>query len=118
MSERRISLRQPSLVFYDLTWAESGKRFGDLVDLSSDGLMAWCEEPMLPGARAALQMDIAARMLGTRSIEFEVQCCWCRPTREPDGFACGLQVLRDDAQGAARIPHLACTMLFDTVRAF
>ena len=118
MSERRVSIRQPSLVFYDLAYAETGQRFGDLVDLSQEGLMAWCDAPMLPGSRVALQLDIAGRLLGTRLISFEVQCCWCRETSGPDGYACGLQVVSNTSPAAAQIPHLAATMLFDTIRAF
>ena len=118
MSERRVSIRQPSLVFYDLAYADTGQRFGDLVDLSHEGLMAWCDAPMLPGSRVALQLDIAARMLGTRSINFEAQCCWCRETSGPDGYACGLQVVKSNSPAAAQFPHLAATMLFDTLRAF
>lgn len=118
MAERRVSVRQPSLVFYDLAHAETGQRLGDLVDLSNEGLMAWCDAPMLPGSRVALQLDIAARMLGTRSINFEAQCCWCRETSGPDGYACGLQVVRGSSSAAGQIPYLAATMRFDAIRAF
>src|SRR5512139_1544831 len=96
MSERRTTPRQPSLVFYDLVFADNGKRFGDLLDLSSDGLMAWCDAPVLPGSRVALQMDIAARMLGTRSISFDAECRWCAPSGPAGVYACGLRVLAQD----------------------
>lgn len=118
MSERRLTRRQPSLVFYDLSFAESGERFGDLVDLSSTGLMAICDAPLLPGSRVALQMDIAARMLGTRSIRFEAECRWCRSAGQADVFACGLEVVPATHSHAHRIPHLAATMVFDSMRAF
>ena len=83
MSERRLSNRQPSLVFYDLSFADSGERFGELLDLSSDGLMALCDGPVLPGSRVALQLDIAPRMLGTRSVSFAAECRWCAPSCRP-----------------------------------
>jgi len=118
MSERRTTPRQPSQVFYDLAYADTGQRFGELADLSCEGLMALCDAPVLPGSRVALQMDIAARMLGTRSISFEVECRWCTPAPAASGYACGLQVVPRDDAGTRQVAHLASTMIFDTMRAF
>jgi len=118
MSDRRIAPRQPSLVFYDLCFADTGKPFGDLLDLSSEGLMAGCNAPVLPGSRVALQMDIAARMLGTRSISFDAECRWCEPSAGAGGYACGLRLLPRDDAGTRQVPHLASTMIFDSMRAF
>lgn len=118
MDERRIAARQPSLVFYDLMHTGSGERFGELVDLSSSGLMAICDAPVLPGSRVSLQMDITARMLGTRSISFDAICRWCERADPQDVYACGLQVVPQSGSRAEHIPHLAATMLFDGVRAF
>ncbi|HQY68895.1 MAG TPA: PilZ domain-containing protein [Pseudomonadales bacterium] len=118
MSERRLSNRQPSLVFYDLSFADSGERFGEMLDLSSDGLMALCDAPVLPGSRVALQLDIAARMLGTRSLSFAAECRWCAPGATAGGYACGLRVLAQDDASSRQLPHLAATMVFDSLRAF
>lgn len=118
MSERRTAPRQPTLVFYDLAFADTGERFGDLLDLSSDGLMAYCDAPVLPGSRVALQMDIAARMLGTRAISFDAECRWCEPASLAGGYACGLRVLPREDAGTRQVPHLAATMIFDSMRAF
>jgi hypothetical protein len=98
MSERRLSNRQPSLVFYDLSFADSGERFGELLDLSSDGLMALCDAPVLPGSRVALQLDIAPRMLGTRSVSFAAECRWCAPSgpsgAHPAACVCWCRTMR------------------------
>ena len=118
MSERRLSNRQPSLVFYDLRFADSGERFGELLDLSGDGLMALCEAPVLPGSRVALQLDIAPRMLGTRSLSFSAECRWCAPDNDSRAYACGLLVLAQDDAASRQLPHLAATMIFDSLRAF
>jgi hypothetical protein len=118
MSERRISNRQQSLVFYDLAYADSGQRFGELVDLSSDGLMALCDAPVVPGSRVALQMDIAARMLGTRSVSFAAECRWCAPGARGGAYACGLRVLPQEGASSRQIPQLAATMIYDSLRAF
>jgi len=118
MSERRLSNRQPSLVFYDLSFADSGERFGELLDLSSDGLMALCDGPVLPGSRVALQLDIAPRMLGTRSVSFAAECRWCAPSGPSGAHACGLRVLVQDDASSRQLPHLAATMIYDSLRAF
>jgi PilZ domain len=118
MSERRVSNRQASLVFYDLAFAHSGERFGDLIDLSGEGMLALCDVPLLPGSRVALQMDIAARMLGTRSLGFEAECRWCQPSACGGGYACGLQLLPGGEAATRQIPHLAATMIYDSMRAF
>ena len=118
MSERRLSNRQPSLVYYDLSFADSGERFGELLDLSSDGLMALCEAPLLPGSRVALQLDIAARMLGTRAVSFAAECRWCAPSGPAGAYACGLRVLPHDDGSSRQLPHLAATMIYDSLRAF
>lgn len=116
MSERRVAPRQVSLVFYDIVHAGTGERFGDLLDLSSTGLLARCEQPVAPGTRLSLQMDIAARMLGTRTVNFEAECRWCSRL-DAEGFDCGLAV-RPAAGEVRYIPHLAATMVFDAPRAF
>jgi hypothetical protein len=118
MPERRISPRQASLVFYDLHFAETGQRFGDLVDLSGQGLMAASEVALVPGARVALRMDIGSRQLATRSVTFDAECRWCREVPDAGGYACGMQLVSGAPAEAPQIPDLAATMLFDAMRSF
>lgn len=76
MSRRleRVELNQ-TIVITDII---TGKRFGELINVTTEGLMIMTDEEIATHSIFQLSMQLPVEIAGENTIELGADCLWCR----------------------------------------
>ena len=101
---KRVHLIYHTLVFYRTT----GHLAGNLVDVSTQGLKLMSKEALTVNEVYELKMTLpkAKPESGTREIEFDVRCAWCRKSVYPDFYDSGIEFQNMEIEDTQQIRSL------------
>lgn len=107
MSEERRKLKRKYLVFFTRVFdRNSGQWFGNLADLSPEGLMLISEKPLPTGLDFSLSMDLPLDIFGTDRMDFDAHSIWCQPDIDPNFYNTGFKFADIAAQDAKIIQQI------------
>ncbi len=73
--------------------AQSGDLLGQMVDLTTDGIMVIGEGAVTPRQRYSLRMDLPRNVPMGRHLTLEARCKWCRRDESGDFHSMGFRIL-------------------------
>ncbi len=93
MSEKR-KLKRRHLIYYLSVYDRNTEELvGQLVDITTEGIMLTSEKPMEPGVDLALKMNLPEEINGNNHITFDAKSLWCKKDVNPNFFAIGLEFI-------------------------
>lgn len=92
MRARRLE-RAHLIYFLRVFDATSGRLLGQMVDLTTDGVMVIGERAVSPRQKYTLRMDLPRNVAVGRHLTLEAQCKWCREDSSGDFFSMGFRIV-------------------------
>jgi hypothetical protein len=84
----------------------NGGIFGELVNITSEGLMVMCEVPRAPHSIFQLSLQLPVELEGSNTLELGADCLWCREATNFNRHWAGLQIIDISDQGLRQIEQL------------
>lgn len=116
MSEKDNNLRKVArrhLIYYLRVFdRESGELLGNLVDISTRGIMLVSDNPVTVGKHFDLRMYLPETVEGSREVEFSAESRWCQNDTNPDFFDTGFELVDPAPQFLEAVDKLIDDCLF------
>lgn len=93
MQERRKIKRRNLMFFSRVFDRKDGKLLGYLADLTSEGALLVCQEPVQPDGQYRLSIDLPENGFNKGHLIFQAKCIWCKPDVDPEFYMGGFQLL-------------------------
>lgn len=106
--ERRKSQRRHLIYYLKLFDIEEDAFLGNLVDITTDGLMMVSEKYLETNEHYHLMLVLPKQVLDKRTIDFHVRCLWCQQDVNPDLFASGFKFTQITEEDKHVIEVLVC----------
>lgn len=91
-NQRRVSRRH--LIYYLRVFdTATGELLGNLVDISTNGIMLVSDKPVVPNASYRLKMVLPETVDGRREVEFEAESRWCQKGANQDFYDSGFELI-------------------------
>lgn len=88
------SVPRRHLIYYLRVFdAEADKLIGNLVDISTRGIMVVSDSRLEPGKRIRLKMVLPDTVEGSKEVEFEAETRWCQNDVNTDFFDTGFELI-------------------------
>lgn len=71
---------------------DSRQQIGNLVDITSEGVMLVSEQPVEAGKTYQFRMDLPTDVFGKGELEFEALCVWSKTDINPDFYVSGYRL--------------------------
>lgn len=84
----------------------NGGHFGELVNLTTEGMMLISDRDIEPGSIFQLSFTLPAELLGSDQIELGADCLWCRAIDDSHRFWAGFQIIDASAQAIEQLEAL------------
>lgn len=104
--EQRQRNRRHLVLYLRIFDGMSSRVLGHLMDISSDGLMLLCDEPMEVNEEYRLRMRLPKEVSGSKEIMFEAISRWCRQDDNPEFYVVGFQIQDMDRETRELLSHL------------
>lgn len=85
----------------------TGEVFGVLADLSVDGAMMLCEQPVQTGHVTECRVSLPQQILGSSEVSFDAECRWCTQDEAAGRYRVGFRLLNVPTQDRAAIQILS-----------
>lgn len=72
---------------------EDNQLLGNLVDISTRGIMIVSDKPVKPNQRYSLRMVLPETLEGSREVEFDAESRWCQNDANKDFFDTGFELI-------------------------
>ncbi len=92
MVEKRKLKRRHLIYYLSVFEGNTDHLVGQLVDLTTDGLMLTSENPMEIGAKLKLRMVLPEEIRGKTNLFFEAVAKWCKRDINPNFYDIGFKV--------------------------
>jgi len=86
--------------------ANSGDLLGQMVDLTTDGIMVIGEGAIPPRQKYTLRMDLPRNVAVGRHLTVEARCKWCRKDPSGDFYNVGFRILDMSPEAHEVVDHL------------
>ena len=107
MQENRVSPRKRVNEKVQITDINSGQQIGNLVNISTGGLMLLSDIPLTPNRLFQLSLALPAPIDGVPAVEFGAECLWVQDNTETNGPCwAGSQIIDISDLNASLIEHL------------
>jgi hypothetical protein len=73
--------------------AQTDELLGNLVDISTRGIMIVSDKPLPTSKHYRLKMLLPDTVAGSRSVEIEAESRWCKNDVNPDFFDTGFELI-------------------------
>lgn len=90
--ERRRSKRKYIMFYTRVFDAATGKLLGHLVDITPEGMMLICEQPLPAGTPFRLKLELTPELVTSSFLEFGAKCLWCRQDVNPRFYNAGFEL--------------------------
>ena len=92
LNQRRVARRH--LIYYLRVFdTASGALLGNLVDISTNGIMLVSDKPLEPNIRYRLQMVLPETVDGSREVQFDAESRWCQKGANQDFYDTGFELI-------------------------
>lgn len=106
MDERR-KLHRKHLVHQLMAFDRNTDQLaGYLVNLTAEGVMLVCEDPLEVGTILKLRMLLPSKIIGSRHVAFDAQVIWCREHTSSGFHETGFQLLEIPEDEIERVKRL------------
>lgn len=110
-NQRKVARRH--LIYYLRVYDQETKALlGNLVDISTRGIMLVSDQPLEIGKRFSLRMYLPETVEGSREVEFSAESRWCQNDANPDFFDTGFELLDPAPQFLEAVDKLIDDCLF------
>ncbi len=106
MQERRKVSRKFLSYFIRVFDGDSRDQIGNLVDITSEGVMLLSPKPMSRGQVIHLRLEVTPDVSEKPFLEFSARSRWCKPDLEPSLYNIGFKILnlkKEEAEVILRI---------------
>jgi hypothetical protein len=93
MKEKRKTKRRYLLCYLRIFDATTHQQIGDLVDITSRGIMIVSEHPFPEGQTTRLRMELTNDVAKKPFMEFSAHSKWCEPYLTPNTYNTGFEIL-------------------------
>lgn len=91
-NQRKVARRH--LIYYLRVFnKQDGKMIGNLVDISTRGIMLVSDAPIEINKRFSLKMVLPETIAGSREVEFEAESRWCQNDANQDFYDTGFELI-------------------------
>lgn len=91
-NQRKVARRH--LIYYLRVFDKTNDRLlGNLVDISTRGIMIVSDKPIEVNQRYHLKMVLPETVAGSREVEFEAESRWCQNDTNQDFFDTGFELI-------------------------
>ena len=90
-NQRKVARRH--LIYYLRVFDRNGKLVGNLVDISTRGIMLVSDSPIELNKRFHLKMVLPETISGSREVEFEAESRWCQNDANQDFYDTGFELI-------------------------
>ncbi|MFH1146655.1 MAG: PilZ domain-containing protein [Pseudomonadota bacterium] len=105
MEQRKLKRRH--LVYYlEVMDRNSGRHLGNLVDITTEGLMLVTKERIGPDALLEFRIVLPSGLLGKPYLDLDGKSLWCELDVNPDLFATGFRFFNISEETLDDIEHL------------
>ena len=92
--ENKRTVARRHLIYYLRVFNhENGQLLGNLVDISTKGIMVVSDNPIPPNAHYHLRMVLPDTVEGSKEVDFEAESRWCRNDTNQDFYDTGFELL-------------------------
>lgn len=92
--DNQRSVPRRHLIYYLRVFnVDSDTLMGNLVDISTRGIMVVSDQPVQVGKRYRLKMVLPETVEGRKDVEFEAESRWCQNDANSDFFDTGFELL-------------------------
>lgn len=92
-ANKRTVARRHLIYYLRVFDQQSGHLIGNLVDISTKGIMVVSDKPITVGQRVRLRMVLPDTVDGSKEVEFDAESRWCRNDANRDFFDTGFELL-------------------------
>ncbi|MGB3622686.1 PilZ domain-containing protein [Ketobacter sp. MCCC 1A13808] len=94
VDDNQRSVPRRHLIYYLRVFnAESGGLIGNLVDISTKGIMVVSDRKLESGLLFRLRMVLPDTVEGSKEVEFDAETRWCRSDANSDFYDTGLELI-------------------------
>ena len=101
MVERRRAERKDLVYYSRVSDQVSGRDLGNLINITPEGAMVWCERPVEVGKAMHLIIELPEGLACKSRLEVDAKSLWCREDVNPEFYDVGFgfaDVSTDDAE--------------------
>lgn len=110
-NQRKVARRH--LIYYLRVFdRDSGVLIGNLVDISTRGIMLVSDKQVEPEVHYHLKMVLPETIEGSREVEFEALSRWCKNDTNPDFYDTGFELLDPPSHFLEAVDKLVDECLF------
>lgn len=110
-NQRKVARRH--LIYYLRVFDRDSKELlGNLVDISTRGIMLVSDHPLEVGKSFHLRMYLPETVEGSREVEFTAESRWCQNDANPDFYDTGFELIDPAPQFLEAVDKLIDDCLF------
>ncbi len=112
MEDRRKVKRRYLLYYMRVYAAATRQQIGNLVDITSEGLMVLSENTLEPGTITRLRLELTEDVATKPFLEFSARSKWCKPDITPNLYNIGFEILDLEPADEAIVQRIIATFGF------
>ena len=94
LTENKRTVARRHLIYYLRVFnQQNGELIGNLVDISTKGIMVVSDKSIPINARYHLRMVLPDTVEGSKEVDFDAESRWCRNEANPDFYDTGFELL-------------------------
>jgi hypothetical protein len=93
MKDQRKVKRRFLLYYMRVYDIETRQQIGNLVDITPEGAMLLCDNPIPEGKTMPLRLELSHEVSDRPFLEFSARSKWCRPDVDPNRYNIGFEIV-------------------------
>jgi hypothetical protein len=111
--DNKRSVPRRHLIYYLRVFdTETNSLLGNLVDISTRGIMVVSDKKIESGKRYRLKMVLPDSLEGSKDVEFDAESRWCQNDTNPDFYDTGFELIDPHASFLDVVDRLVEDCLF------
>lgn len=111
--DNKRSVPRRHLIYYLRVFdTETNSLLGNLVDISTKGIMVVSDKQVEPGKKYRLKMVLPDTLEGSKEVEFDVESRWCQNDANRDFYDTGFELLDPHSEFLDAVDRLVEDCLF------
>lgn len=106
MANKRRLKRKDLIYYLSLFDRNTGQFVGQLVNITTEGIMLISEDPIKPNQHFEFRMVLPEKIDGTEEILFDAKSMWCKKDVNPSFYDVGFQIENVASKDIGRIESL------------
>lgn len=106
MPDKRREKRKQLIYYLRVVDRNTDKLFGQLVDITTEGMKLVSEKPVEPDTTYELKMLLPEEIENRKEVYFEANCQWCKRDVNPNFYSIGFEFIRISTQDINIIKNL------------